>query len=275
MGTDISLTVHPATALPDCLTRVQEWFAAVETAASRFNPDSELNQLAWGRRDTASPLLRALRDEAEAIAAMTDGLVTPFERRALELAGYDAPFPEIREGRVGRPSAPFIEWGRLDFGGVGKGWAVDRALEQIAPHCDGALMDAGGDIGVVGASPLGRPWQVTVTAARTPLRVAMRGGGIATSSTQRRAWRGPAGPAHHIMDPRTGRPAQSGVIEATVWARSALYAEVAAKALIIDGRAATGRVREWFPEAVLFTLSQDGSEQIDDAFREEVLACAS
>ena len=275
MGSEVSLSVHPPAALPACLPRVQHTFTTVEAAASRFASDSELNQLARGERAAPSAVLRTLRDAAEAIAELTGGLVTPFERRALESAGYDAPFAEIRAGQAGRHFAPFSEWGRLDFGGSGKGWTVDRALADIAGFCDGALLDAGGDIGVVGAPPPGRAWQVTIAARADGTPVALRGGGIATSSTRGRRWRGPLGPAHHIIDPRTGRPAQSGLVEASVWARDTLSAEVAAKALVIGGRGVEAQVREWFPEAVLFTLLADGSEQTDAAFRSEVLACAS
>ena len=275
MGPEVRLAVHPAARLPACAARTRSWFAAVEGAASRFAPDSQLNQLAQGRRSRPSPLLAELRAAAEAVAELTGGIVTPYERRSLEAAGYDRSFELLTQPAEARAPTPFTDWGRLDFGGVGKGWTVDRALADLAPLCGGALLDAGGDVGVVGDGPQGRPWWIRVDPASAGLRVAVRGGGVATSSTLRRTWTGPAGRAHHLIDPRTGRPARSDVVQASAWARSALSAEVAAKALVIGGSETAGAIRRWFPEAVLCAVWRDGSVHADPAFREEVLQCAS
>ena len=277
MGTDVQLTVHPAQQLRICAPLIRTCFHDVETAASRFAPDSELNQLARGEQREPSALLAELRHAAEQIATLTDGLVTPFQRRALEDAGYDVSFEAIGDRSVAAHPAPtpFTEWGRLDFGGTGKGWTVDRALARIAALCAGALLDAGGDIGVLGNAAGGGPWWITIDAADPPARAAMRGGGMATSSTLRRTWQGPDGPAHHLIDPRLGRPAESDVVQATAWAQSTLHAEVAAKALVIDGLRILPALRRWFPEAVLFARRRDGSQHRDQALGEEVLACVS
>lgn len=286
MGTTVSVIVHPVDQAEACGERLRTWFEQVESAASRFRPESELNRLATGAQAEPSPLLAALLRKSLAVALRSGGLVTPFVRPALESFGYDVSFDQIAGSRpaAGSPGSGLrrpqgdTAWGEVDFGGTGKGWAVDEGLRRLAPHCDGAFIDAGGDIGVFGPAPGGGPWWIDVDAPGRddpPLRAALRGGGIATSSVLRRAWIGPAGPAHHLIDPRSQRPAQSDVVQATAWARSTLWAEVATKALVIGGRGMAPEIRTWLPEVVLATTTRDGAFEPDPAFREEVLTCAT
>ena len=69
--------------------------------------------------------------------------------------------------------------------------------------------------------------------------------GVATSGIGRRSWAGPDGrPAHHLLDPATGRPAYTGVVQATAIAPTALEAEVRAKAAVLSG---PDRAAEWLP----------------------------
>jgi thiamine biosynthesis lipoprotein len=133
------------------------------------------------------------------------------------------------------------------MGGIGKGlalrWARDRALRRLPPSA-GLLLDAGGDL-VGGGEPPAGGWQVGVEdpaapdpAAAEPLVVVTVGqGAIATSSVRVRNWVGPDGSAvHHLVDPRTGDPARTGLIAVTVAATDPAWAEVWSKALFLAGR---------------------------------------
>src|SRR5262249_62289982 len=105
---------------------------------------------------------------------------------------------------------------RLDLGATAKAWAADRAAARIAAELGcGALVNLGGDIAVAGPVPDGG-WRVRVqdVTGRTeePPRgpsavIAIRSGGLATSSTAARRWRRGGDVLHHILDPRSGRPA--------------------------------------------------------------------
>jgi thiamine biosynthesis lipoprotein len=66
---------------------------------------------------------------------------------------------------------------------------------------------------------------------------------VATSGIDARSWRGPDGaPAHHLLDPSTGRPAWTGLLGVTALASTALEAETLAKAALLGGPAAARRV---------------------------------
>jgi len=133
---------------------------------------------------------------------------------------------------------------RFDFGGVGKGWIADRALNLLAewPSC---LIDADGDLSIRCAQ--GRYWEVVIDdprAADSNLAVlrlgAPHGGmptrwGVATSGTHVHRWNVGGTVTHHLIDPRTGRPAVTDVVQATVVAGSALRAESLSKAALIAG----------------------------------------
>ena len=137
---------------------------------------------------------------------------------------------------------------RLDFGGTAKGWAADQAarrLSQVAP----ALIDAGGDIAISGERANGDRWQVSIADPFRPEndieQLVVRSGGIATSGRDFRRWQKNGAPQHHIIDPRTKRPAETDVLTATVIAPSASQAEVAAKiALILGGQAGMHWIEE-------------------------------
>ncbi len=136
-----------------------------------------------------------------------------------------------------RRTASLANGARLDLGGFAKGWAADEAarrLGRLAP----ALVDVGGDLAVSGPRRDGSPWPVAVGDPRDPERVLgvvqISRGGVATSGRDFRRW-GRDGKAHHIIDPRSGQPAQSDLLTATVLAPSASRAEVAAKVLLILG----------------------------------------
>src|SRR5204863_8925353 len=89
----------------------------------------------------------------------------------------------------------------------------------------------------------------------------MSAGGVATSGIGRRSWIGADGlPAHHLLDPSTGRPAFTGVVQATALARTALDAEVRAKAALLSGPAGAPR---WLAHGGVLVFD-DGSHRVVD-----------
>jgi thiamine biosynthesis lipoprotein len=128
---------------------------------------------------------------------------------------------------------------RLDLGSTAKAFAADRAAGELAASLGcGVLVNLGGDIAVAGPAPAGG-WRVRVCEAHdapadlsAPI-VSIRSGGLATSSTTRRAWRQGDREVHHIVDPRTGDIARRCWRTATVAAGSCVDANTASTAAIV------------------------------------------
>jgi thiamine biosynthesis lipoprotein len=124
----------------------------------------------------------------------------------------------------------------LDFGGFVKGWTVDQTADLLPAN---AVVDAGGDVLLRGAGPDGRGWIVDVEDPSDPSRevvtLRVRDRAVATSAPNRRRWRTPHGDMHHLIDPRTSRPADSDLAQVTVIGQSVEEAEVLAKAAFLFG----------------------------------------
>jgi thiamine biosynthesis lipoprotein len=125
---------------------------------------------------------------------------------------------------------------RLDLGGIGKGYAVDRALGLLAA-AGPCLVSAGGDLAVSG-TPAGGVWPVGVAVPDGRVTVGLESGAVATSGRDRRRWRRGGEERHHLVDPRTGRPAEGDLLRVTVLAPTAVEAEVLAKALFLGAEPA-------------------------------------
>ena len=120
----------------------------------------------------------------------------------------------------------------IDLGGIAKGWLADRAVERIGGNC---LANFAGDLRARGPGPEGDGWPVGFGTTTVLLREL----GAATSGTNGRRW-GPK--LHHLIDPRTGRPADTDLVEVSVLAPTGLEAEVLAKTALLLGRDAGARL---------------------------------
>lgn len=256
---------------------VERLFATVEATLSRFRPESELSRLKNSRAPfTASPLLFQVVGEALEAARVTDGLFDPTLLRALEATGYDRSFDELREGSVepgpvlpatargqwrevtrdpGRRTIMLPEGCGLDLGGIAKGWTVDQAVRLLAGRgFRHFAVDAGGDLYAASRQADGSPWLVGVEDPRAPERdlvlLQIEDCAVATSSICRRRWMRHSRAYHHLIDLRTGTPAQSGVLAATVLASTVARAEVLAKAVLFLGPHEGLRFLEQQPDAV-------------------------
>ena len=154
---------------------------------------------------------------------------------------------------------------QLDLGATVKGWAADRGAERIAGRVGcGVLVSLGGDTAVAGPPPDGgwriRVQDMTGLPEETPTGpsqvVAIRDGGLATSSTAARRWHHGGDVLHHILDPRTGLPAAPVWRTVSVAAATCADANTAATAAIIRG----GRAPAWLASLELPArlVTQDG-----------------
>ncbi|WCB95799.1 FAD:protein FMN transferase [Baekduia alba] len=243
----------------------QALLATLERQWTRFAPDSALNLLNDDPRTEvpAGAHVRALIRAGAWAGRISGGLVDMTLGAQIAQAGYDAhwdgslavplaaalaaappraaatPDPaarwqglgvDRRAGTIRRP--PGVT---LDSGGLGKGLAADL----VAARLTGLryVVDVGGDLALGHG---GRGHHEVVV--RHPLTDApahvfrLGGGGVATSGIHRRLWRDRHGdPAHHLLDPSTGRPAWTGLLTATAVGRSALHAETLAKTALLQG----------------------------------------
>jgi thiamine biosynthesis lipoprotein len=125
---------------------------------------------------------------------------------------------------------------RLDFGGIAKGMAVDAALKMLRDAgIVSALVNAGGDLAVLGLPPQNEDWPVSVPLKDDTRMVPLHHGAIATSGIARRRWSQGTELRHHLLDPRVGLSASSGLWSVTVVAARCEQAEVAAKVAFVLG----------------------------------------
>jgi thiamine biosynthesis lipoprotein len=232
---------------------------------SRFEPDSEISALNRDPRPVVpvSPMLRRLVVAAMQAARQTGGLVDATLGTAIARAGYansfegegiplplalslaPAPAPaafdpedrwcrvtvDSRQGIVRR--RPGIE---LDLSGIAKGVFADELASLLAGF-DTFAVNCVGDVRLGGRAATVREIQVESPFDGSTLHTfALAHGASATSSIGRRSWITPAGrPAHHLLDPRSGAPAFTGVVQATALAPTTAEAEVMAKAALLSG----------------------------------------
>lgn len=248
MGTEIELFVQGNAG--DRLNAVEREFERLEQSMSRFRPDSELSRLNRDGRIVGSSALVDVVTAAVDARERTGGLFDPTIHDALVAAGYDRTFEELADGASvpsdGLPCGGEVDvdglritlWPgvRLDLGGIAKGYAADRACELLA-ETGPSLVNAGGDIATCGGS-----WPVGVETATGTITLLLEGGALATSGSDRRRWNAGGKNGHHLIDPRTGRPAESDILRATVVAHSALEAEVLATAAFLGGAVEAPRV---------------------------------
>ncbi len=248
-------------------------FALAETLAnqwertfSRFRPDSELSRLnaAAGQAIETSEELFSCVSDAVTASRQTAGLFDPTILPALLAIGYDRTFAKIAGG-PDDPPAPVPAPGltgiqldpatrtitlqpdvRIDLGGIAKGMYADVLAARLTGWPGGAV-SAGGDLRVWGASPAGGDWLVGVEDPNRPDRdvavLVLSDGGVATSGISRRSWRRGRQTVHHLIDPRTGAPARTGIQTVTVTSPTAIQAEVATTALFVGGEADTTLAR--------------------------------
>jgi thiamine biosynthesis lipoprotein len=262
MGSQIFITLD--TNNPQCqqmLDRVPDWFNGWERRLSRFLPDSELNELnrSQGELVHISHDLWDVLQYARKAFSKSQGLVNVTMLKALEGIGYDINFLDLVDTHIDLPSElppahqpnfDEIEFDDnlnairvpvgiyIDLCGVAKGWAAHQAmlmLGQFGP----TLVNAGGDIAISARQANGEPWSIGVTDPFYPekhiklLKVAS--GGIATSGKDYHRWQVNGKWMHHLLDPRTGQPAITDILTATVIAPSVMEAETAAKTVFILG----------------------------------------
>jgi thiamine biosynthesis lipoprotein len=253
---------------------------------SRFSAESELTLLNEDPRQgvPARPLMRALAAAVHSAGSHSGGLVDATLLDQIERAGYRGSLdggpaislPEALAGRAGRsPAAPHPDrlWRsigideaaetvirppgvKIDGGGIAKGLLADLIADRLREHSAYAV-DCCGDIHIGGRDGLQRRLRVDDPFGGGPVHeLKLRDGAVATSGIGRRCWVGADGrAAHHILDPASGEPAFTGIVQVTALAPTALLAETYAKAALLAG---PKHAERWLPHGGL--VVRDGGE---------------
>jgi thiamine biosynthesis lipoprotein len=255
---------------------------------SRFRDDSELAELNADSRETVAvtPMMRRVIAAAITAATQTGGLVDPTLVGEIERAGYaghldgpglplvqtllDAaprrpatPHPDARwrtvsadrrAGTVSRP--PGV---RLDPGGIAKGAFADELAASLGGH-EAYVVECAGDLRLGGRARVVRPVHVASPFGAEIIHTfELSSGGVATSGIGKRSWlREDGSPGHHLLDPGTGEPAFTGIVQATALARTATDAEARSKAALLSG---PDRATDWLPDGGVIVLD-DGEVRV-------------
>jgi thiamine biosynthesis lipoprotein len=265
----------------------QNFIEASEKRFTRFSEQSELSHLnrSAGTWFQASPDLFEVVKEAIVYFQKTNGLFDPSILPSLKNAGYIHSMDEIR--RIGSAPQPDRHQPasastfasvklnettssvrlpadlQIDLGGIAKGWIAERAAHLLGQYASACAVNAGGDMFLVGYPSRKDYWEVGLEDPRNPQDdisiLLVQEGAVATSSVVKRAWKQGDVSRHHLIDPRTGEPANTSWLSATVLAPHAVAAETFAKAFLIADEDESQLLGEQNPELTVLAVGKDGN----------------
>lgn len=163
----------------------------------------------------------------------------------------------------------------IDLGGIGKGFAVQRAMEILQDCADGVLINAGGDIAAEGFSEDGEVWRIGIENPWNPegdslLVVELADASIATSSIRLRSWLQNGRLTHHLIDPTTGSPGGFGLMAVSTVAPSTIWAEVWSKTLFLKGLT---KIEEYANQIAIAAawIDESGNIVTNTAFQDQTI----
>ncbi len=263
LGSEVIFTLNATSeyVASSILAQIRNFLCNFENRFSRFKLDSEVTKvnLLSGSFIAVSDNFLELARIANKMQLYTDGRYNPLLLPDLQRAGYidSWPDPDTPSGAPDYSDRPKRKSGKMvirsdsvkipisaaiDFGGIGKGYALDKIAEIIeANGCTNYWVSLGGDIIGRGVDEWDEPWKVELPALHDktakdvfytiPKKSRQA---IATSSILRRRGRN----WHHIIDPATGKPAVTEIESAVVVSKSGIISDVIAKCLIISNKSA-------------------------------------
>jgi thiamine biosynthesis lipoprotein len=277
LGTLVEITVREAD--PAAARAALEWgfveIARLEGLLSTWREDSELSALnrAAGDWRPVSQETGAALDAALAVAAETDGAFEPTIRPLLRAWGFEGGAPRVPSDAELRALRGLVDFRRLErqggrarlaapgmgvsLGGIGKGFIADAVLRGLRERgIPAALVAASGDLACYGGTGQ-RPWPIAVEDPDRPgealARFDLREGGVSTSAPTWRAFESGGERYHHLLDPRSGRPAR-GTRSLTVVSSSATRADALSTALFVMGKERALAFARSHPDALLVAL---------------------
>lgn len=271
--------------------RLHYWIGAVDQACNRFHIDSEISRLNRGEGAVElSETLTLALSAAQRASDLTEGLCDPTVLASLEALGYDRDYDTLGtldDAPVELSPAPGFaalhfddatrsvfktpQW-RIDLGASAKALVADLVANDVAPG-GGVVVEIGGDVSARGQGPEG-PWVIgiaeTLVITGDEPRITLENGAVATSSNEVRTWRRGENLVGHIIDPRTGRSAQSAYAAATVIDADCVAANAFATAALLWGEDAGWHIAQAGRSARL--VRHDGTVEIVGAWPREEAA---
>ena len=280
----------------DGFKAVTAWIRSCEQRFTRFTDSSELAEFnrSDGRWVSVSADMFDLLAEAYDLVERTQGLFDPSILPDLINAGYDRSIEMIRQPATARPdpvqpnqaqafpalatrhlsftsarlepkdrSVRLQPGMRLDLGGVAKGWMAERAAHKLAAYANSVAVDIGGDLFLLGEAEDAPDWEIGLEDPREPatdlaILHVKAPVAVATSSVVKRRWTQSQATRHHIIDPRTGEPADTDWLCVTAIAPHGAQAEAFAKSLLIAGSKEAGEVSQGLAGLAYIGVDQSG-----------------
>lgn len=286
MNTSVTLATEGERAI-DGMYAAKIFIDECEQRFSRFLPVSEISELnrssgEWFRvsSDLMDMLQLSLQYHNE-----THGIFDPSILLELKQIGYDRSMDDIRmhgartntsaSSWTSRPALHQISFNHtdslvrlplgmeIDLGGIAKGWIVKKAAELLHTYVDACAVSAGGDIQFIGQPLDGFDWDIYLEDPRDTVQMLAQmhipAGGVATSSVMKRKWMQGEKARHHLIDPRTGQPAQTQWLSVTVISPDVVESDVYAKTILIGGKKEAERILQLKKELAYIAVDLDGN----------------
>lgn len=262
MDTVMTLTAYGESSAA-ALDAAEETLLALDAKLDRHSPSSLVSALDRdGRAEDAE--LAALTDAALRVGALSDGAFDPTVAPLLDAWDFTGDAPRVPtetelasllacvglENITVEGSTITLQNGaQLDLGGIAKGYAGDQVRTVLAERgIESAVIDLGGDVGLLGKKPDGSDWRIAVKDPAEPSRflgvLTAADTFVVTSGIYERGFEENGVRYHHILDPKTGRPAESGLVSVTVVCTDGAWADALSTACFVLGEEKSLALRE-------------------------------
>lgn len=276
MGTFVEVVSND----PRAVDIVFSEFKRLESLFNLFDEESELARLnSVGSLMASSELFEVLKNAKEfyvITAGAFDVTVAPVSllwkkaikkqglpadedvKEALGLVGFDYVYLDEKTQGV----RLLKDGSKIDLGGIAKGYALDKAVAKLKEaNVSSALLNAGGELYALGENN-GRMWNIAIQDPRVEKhlieKMPVKNMAVATSGDYEQFFEFKNKRYSHIIDPKTGYPADSGIVSATVIAASATIADALATSFIILGREKAKELLKHFQGARAILIDKNG-----------------